>query len=59
MTLVLAHHAPELRSVGLVMGSAAVAIAGTALGLYLLNIPANLLTLAGLGMGIGILVQDG
>ena len=43
----------------LVMGSAAVAIAGTALGLYLLDIPANLLTLAGLGMGIGILVQDG
>ncbi|HEX7023726.1 MAG TPA: efflux RND transporter permease subunit [Gemmatimonadales bacterium] len=43
----------------LVMGSAAVAIAGTALGLYLLRIPANLLTLAGLGMGIGILVQNG
>jgi len=36
-----------------------VAIAGTALGLYLLDIPANLLTLAGLGMGIGILVQNG
>ena len=35
------------------------AIAGTALGLYLLKIPANLLTLAGLGMGIGILVQNG
>ncbi len=49
----------NLTSVGLVMGSAAVAIAGTALGLYLLNIPANLLTLAGLGMGIGILVQNG
>jgi len=47
------------RSVGLVMISAAVAIAGTALGLYLLKIPANLLTLAGLGMGIGILVQNG
>jgi len=47
------------RSVGLVMISAAVAIAGTALGLYLLEIPANLLTLAGLGMGIGILVQNG
>jgi HAE1 family hydrophobic/amphiphilic exporter-1 len=43
----------------LVMGSAAVAIAGTALGLYLFKIPANLLTLAGLGMGIGILVQNG
>ena len=41
------------------MGSAAVAIAGTALGLYLLKIPANLLTLAGLGMGVGILVQNG
>jgi HAE1 family hydrophobic/amphiphilic exporter-1 len=47
------------RSVLLVMGSAAVAIAGTALGLYLLKVPANLLTLAGLGMGIGILVQNG
>lgn len=47
------------RSVGLVMLSAAVAISGTALGLYVLKIPANLLTLAGLGMGIGILVQNG
>jgi multidrug efflux pump subunit AcrB len=41
------------------MGSAAVSIAGTALCLYLLDIPANLLTLAGLGMGIGVLVQNG
>ena len=49
----------NLKAVGLVLGSAALAIAGTALGLYLLDIPANLLTLAGLGMGIGILVQDG
>jgi HAE1 family hydrophobic/amphiphilic exporter-1 len=49
----------QLRAVSLVMGSAAVAIAGTALGLYLLRIPANLLTLAGLGMGVGILVQNG
>jgi HAE1 family hydrophobic/amphiphilic exporter-1 len=47
------------RAVGLVLASAAVAIAGTTLGLYLLGIPANLLTLAGLGMGIGILVQNG
>lgn len=47
------------KSVGLVMVSAAVAVSGTALGLYLLEIPANLLTLAGLGMGIGILVQNG
>jgi multidrug efflux pump subunit AcrB len=43
----------------LVLGSAAVAIAGTALGLYLFKIPANMLTLAGLAMGIGILVQNG
>ncbi|MBP9899250.1 MAG: efflux RND transporter permease subunit, partial [Gemmatimonadales bacterium] len=43
----------------LVIGSAAVAIAGTALGLYLFKIPANMLTLAGLAMGIGILVQNG
>ncbi len=57
--LVLALSLRNLRSVGLVMGSVAVAIAGTALGLYLLDIPANLLTLAGLGMGIGILVQNG
>jgi hydrophobic/amphiphilic exporter-1 (mainly G- bacteria), HAE1 family len=47
------------RGVALVMGSAALAIAGTALGLFLLDIPVNFLTLAGLGMGIGILVQDG
>lgn len=43
----------------LVLGSAAVAIAGTALTLYLFHVPANLLTLAGLAMGIGILVQNG
>ncbi len=49
----------QVRAVGLVMASTAVAIAGTALGLYLLRIPANLLTLAGLGMGIGILVDNG
>lgn len=48
----------DWKAVTLVMGSTAVAIAGTALSLYILKIPANLLTLAGLGMGIGILVQD-
>jgi HAE1 family hydrophobic/amphiphilic exporter-1 len=57
--LTLAITMRNLTSIWLVMGSAAVAIAGTALGLYLLRIPANLLTLAGLGMGIGILVQNG
>ncbi len=57
--IVLALALRNVKSVGLVMGSAAVAIAGTALGLYLLKIPANLLTLAGLGMGVGILVQNG
>lgn len=59
VTLVLAAVLRSIRAVGLVMGSAAVAIAGTALSLYLLRIPANLLTLAGLGMGIGVLVQNG
>lgn len=49
----------DVRAVALVMGSAAVAIAGTAFGLYVFGIPANMLTLAGLAMGIGILVQDG
>lgn len=57
--VVLAVTLRSARATALVMGSAAVAIAGTALGLYLLDIPANLLTLAGLGMGIGILVQNG
>ncbi|HET7041841.1 MAG TPA: efflux RND transporter permease subunit, partial [Gemmatimonadales bacterium] len=57
--LILAVTLRRWRGVALVMGSAALAIAGTALGLFLLNIPVNLLTLAGLGMGIGILVQDG
>ena len=57
--LVLALALRNARAVTLVMLSAAVAIAGTALGLYLLHVPANLLTLAGLGMGIGILVQNG
>lgn len=56
--LVLAVMLRRARAVALVMGSTAVAIAGTALGLYLLDIPANLLTLAGLGMGVGILVQN-
>ncbi|NOT07263.1 MAG: efflux RND transporter permease subunit [Gemmatimonadales bacterium] len=59
VTLVLLIGMRRIRPVALVMGSAAIAIAGTALGLYLFKIPANLLTLAGLGMGIGILVQDG
>ncbi len=57
--LVLAFALRTSRGVFLVMGSAAVSIAGTALCLYLLDIPANLLTLAGLGMGIGVLVQNG
>lgn len=57
--LVLGIALRNVKSIVLVMGSAAVAVAGTALGLYLLDIPANLLTLAGLGMGIGILVQNG
>jgi len=47
------------RSVGVVFLSALVSISGTALGLYLLQIPTNLLSLAGVAMGIGILVQDG
>jgi multidrug efflux pump subunit AcrB len=59
VVLVIAFMLRDGRAVALVMGSAAVAIAGTALGLYLFDIPANLLTLAGLGMGIGILVQNG
>ncbi|MGQ0766636.1 MAG: efflux RND transporter permease subunit [Gemmatimonadota bacterium] len=49
----------DWRSVGLVMLSAALAVAGTALGLFLFRIPANMLTLAGLAMGIGILVHNG
>ena len=57
LMLILFMH--SVRAVALVMGSAAVSIAGTALGLFLLKIPANMLTLAGLGMGIGILVQNG
>lgn len=59
VALVLIVSLRNRRAVALVMGSAAVAIAGTALGLYLLEIPANMLTLAGLGMGIGVLVQNG
>ena len=59
VTLVLALLLRNVRAVALVMASAAVAVAGTALGLFLLDIPANLLTLAGLGMGIGILVHNG
>ncbi len=57
--LVLLLFLRDLRATSLVMLSVALAIAGTALGLFLLKIPANLLTLAGLAMGIGILVQNG
>lgn len=57
--LVIALMLRDLRAIALVMGSAAVSIAGTAFGLYVFNIPANMLTLAGLAMGIGILVQNG
>jgi HAE1 family hydrophobic/amphiphilic exporter-1 len=56
--LVLALLLRRWRAVAVVMGSAAVALAATALTLYVLDIPANLLTLAGLGMGVGILVQN-
>lgn len=59
VTIVLLIALRNWRAVALVMGSAAIAIAGTALGLFLLKIPANMLTLAGLGMGIGVLVQNG
>jgi multidrug efflux pump subunit AcrB len=58
VTLVLLVAFRNIRATALVMGSAVVAISGTALGLFLFKIPANMLTLAGLGMGIGILVQD-
>ncbi|MCC6319672.1 MAG: efflux RND transporter permease subunit [Gemmatimonadaceae bacterium] len=57
--LVLLFFLRDVRATGLVMFSAALAVAGTALGLFLFRIPANLLTLAGLAMGIGILVQNG
>lgn len=57
--LVIGAATRNVRAVALVMGTAAVSIAGTALGLFLLDIPSNMLTLAGLGMGIGILVQNG
>lgn len=56
--LVLALLLRRWRAVAIVMGTTAVCIAATALSLYLFNIPANLLTLAGLGMGVGILVQN-
>jgi multidrug efflux pump subunit AcrB len=59
VALVLLIALRNVRAVALVMGSAAIAIAGTSLGLFLLKIPANMLTLAGLGMGIGVLVQNG
>ena len=57
--LVIAIMLRDARAVALVIGSAAVAISGTALGLFIFRIPANMLTLAGLAMGIGILVQNG
>lgn len=57
--LVLLFFLRDIRATGLVMLSVALAVAGTALGLFLFKIPANLLTLAGLAMGIGILVQNG
>ena len=59
VVLVLLFFLRDLRAMSLVMLSAALAVAGTALGLFIFRIPANLLTLAGLAMGIGILVQNG
>src|SRR6185436_16176024 len=46
VTLVLLAAFRNIRATLLVMGSAAVAIAGTALGLFNFKIPANMLTLA-------------
>lgn len=46
------------RRIVLVVLATAVSIAGTALTVYLLGVPTNLLTLAGLGMGVGVLVQS-
>ncbi|MGH7700022.1 MAG: efflux RND transporter permease subunit, partial [Gemmatimonadales bacterium] len=46
------------RPVGLVLASVVLALAATSLALFLLRIPVNLLTIAGLGMGIGILVDN-
>jgi multidrug efflux pump subunit AcrB len=57
--LVLVVAMRDVRGVGIVMLTVLVAVGGTALSLHLLDIPANLLTLAGLGMGIGVLVQNG
>lgn len=57
--LVLLFFLRDVKATGLVMLSALLAIAGTALGLYVFEIPANMLTLAGLAMGVGILVQNG
>ena len=58
VTVVLLLMLRPRRGVRAVMGTTAVAVAATALTLYLFGIPANLLTLAGLGMGVGILVQN-
>jgi HAE1 family hydrophobic/amphiphilic exporter-1 len=58
VTVVLLLTLRPRRAVWVVMGTTAVAVAGTALTLYVFGIPANLLTLAGLGMGVGILVQN-
>ena len=58
VTVVLLLMLRPRRGVWAVMGTTAVAVAATALTLYLFGIPANLLTLAGLGMGVGILVQN-
>ena len=57
--LVLVVAMRDVRGVGIVMLTVLVSVGGTALSLHLLKIPANLLTLAGLGMGIGVLVQNG
>jgi multidrug efflux pump subunit AcrB len=57
--LVLVVAMRDSRGVGIVMLTVLVAVGGTALSLHLLEIPANLLTLAGLAMGVGVLVQNG
>jgi len=58
VSLVLLVMLRSWRAVALVLGSAVMALAGTTLALFVLGIPANSLTLAGLGMGVGVLVQN-
>jgi HAE1 family hydrophobic/amphiphilic exporter-1 len=57
-TIVLVLAMRSLAGALFVVASSLLAIAGTGLSLFILKVPVNIVTLSGLSMGLGILMQD-